>query len=483
MADPAQTVLKPDLCVIGAGSAGLSVAAAAAMFGVPVVLVEKGEMGGDCLNVGCVPSKALIAAGARAEAFRTAGPFGIAPVEPQVNMARVRDHVRSVIGAIAPNDSVERFTALGVRVIRAEARFVSPGAVEAGDARIEARRFVIATGSRPAMPAIEGLDRVEVLTNETVFDLTRRPEHLIVIGAGAVGLELAQAHRRLGATVTVLDAGPALAGADPELARIVVTALEREGIDLREGVRILRAEPRRGGLRLIIDDGAGGEIGIEGSHLLVAAGRVPVTEGLGLDVAGIRVEPDGIGIGNDLRTDNRRVYAIGDCASARVAGPRLTHVANAHAGIVLRSALFRLPAKLDLAALPRALYTEPGLATVGLTEDEARARHGRVRVARWPFSENDRAQAERMTAGHVKIVMDRRGRILGAHIVGAHAGELITPWTMAVAQRLKLSAMTGYVVPYPTLSEAGKRAAIADLQPLAASLWTRRLIGFLRRFG
>ncbi len=483
MADPAPPVLKPDLCVIGAGSAGLSVAAAAAMFGVPVVLVEKGEMGGDCLNVGCVPSKALIAAGARAEAFRTAGPFGIAPAEPQVNMARVRDHVRSVVAAIAPNDSVERFTALGVRVIRAPARFVSPRAVEAGGVRIEARRFVLATGSRPAMPAIQGLDRIECLTNETIFEVSRKIEHLVVIGAGAVGLELAQAHRRLGAAVTVIDAGPALPHEDPELARIVVAALAREGVDLREGARIVRVEPRRGGVRVVLDDGEGGETVVDGSHCLVATGRVPVTEDLGLEAAGIRAGQDGIAVDRGLRTANRRVYAIGDCASAAVAGPRLTHVANAHAGLVIRSALFRLPARVDAAAIPRALYTEPELAAVGLTEGEARERHGRVRIARWPFSENDRAQAGRETVGHVKIVMDRKGRILGAHIVGARAGELIAPWTMAIDQGLKLSAMASYVVAYPTLSEAGKRAAIADMQPLTANPWIRRLIGLLRRLG
>lgn len=476
-------LLCPDLCVIGAGSGGLSVAAAAAMFGVPVVLIEKGRMGGDCLNVGCVPSKALLAAAGRAHDIRDAADFGLGTPELRVNYARVRDHVRGVMAAIAPNDSVERFTALGVRVVQAEARFADARTVVAGDLTIKARRFVVATGSRPAVPEIPGIESVACLTNETVFDLTRRPERLLVIGAGPVGLELAQAHRRLGAEVVVVDAERALAREDPEIVSHVTGALRREGVTIRERARILRIEPAGAGVRLVLARADGGEESLDGSHLLVAAGRRAAPDGLELDQAGIKVDRRGIVVDAGLRTTNRRVYAIGDCIGGPFAGHRLTHVASQHAGLVIRSALFRLPVRLDNRLVPRVVYTAPELASVGLSEEEARARHRSIRIARFPFAENDRAQAERRTAGEVKVVATRGGRILGCSIVGAGAGELIVPWVLALSQGLSLKHVAGMIMPYPTLSEVSRRAAIAFYMPRAPSPWVRAVIGFLRRLG
>ncbi len=475
--------LRPDICVIGAGSGGLSVAAAAAMFGVTVVLVEKGAMGGDCLNVGCVPSKALIAAGAMAATMRQAPRFGVGGSEPTVNMARVRDHVRDVIDRISPNDSVERFRALGVTVLQGEARFTSPQTVLVGDQVIQARRFVLATGSRPAIPPIPGLETVPYLTNESVFDLSRKVEHLIVLGGGPVGVELAQAHRRLGARVTVIDEGPLLSREDPELVRHVVEALQREGVSIRSMSRIEGVAPRGDGLALTLVGSGERREEIVASHLLIATGRNPVVDGLGLEAAGIAVDADGIRVDRRLRTTNSRVYAIGDCASTRIAGPRLTHMANHHAGIVLRAILFRARGRIDPDKVPRVTFTEPEIAAVGLTEAIARERHGRIGIARWPFAENDRAQADRATAGEIKVVTDRRGRILGCHIVGVGAGELITPWTMAVGRRLRLRDMANVVMPYPTRSEVARRVAIASLQPLTQNPWLRRLIRFLRLFG
>ena len=477
-------VLTPDICVIGAGSGGLSVAAAAAAFGVPVVLIEKDRMGGDCLNTGCVPSKALLAAAKRAEAIRNAAAFGIKTQRSAIDFRQVHGHVHSVIDAIAPNDSKARFTGLGVRVIEGAARFRDARTVVVDDDEFEikARRFVVATGSTAALPPIPGLAETPHLTNETVFDLRVLPKQLIIIGAGPIGLEMAQAFRRLGAEVTVLEAAQPLAKDDPECAQLVLDQLEREGVVLRAGVRIASVAKVR--VRIIVTlAGANGDDAqtetIEGTHLLVAAGRRPVTDGLDLDKAGIAVERRGIVVDKRLRTTNKRVYAIGDVAG----GLHFTHVANAHAGIVIRNALFRLPAKMQTDAVPWVTYTEPELAQVGLTEAEARQRHRNVRILRWPYHENDRAQAERETRGHIKVVTSKRGRILGATIVGAGAGELISTWTLAIAQGLKIRAMTEIIMPYPTLAEVGKRAAISYYTPSLTSPFVRRIIAFLRRFG
>lgn len=470
-------VLKPDICVIGAGSGGLSVAAAAAAFGVPAVLVEKHRMGGDCLNAGCIPSKALIAAARRAHLARTGGAFGVEALVT-VDFAKVHAHVHGVIAAIAPNDSVERFTGLGVRVIKGEARFRDRETVVVGDATIRARRFVIATGSKPAVPPIPGLDRLPYLTNETVFDLTECPRHLLVIGAGPIGLELAQAFRRLGAQVTVLEAAVPLAKDDPECTAVVLDRLACEQVDIRAGVTVARMDTARAGIRAVLKT-ATGEEAIDASHVLVAAGRRPVVEDLGLEAAGIRLGRIGIVVDKGLRTTNRRVYAIGDVAG----GPQFTHAANYHAGLVIRNALFRLPVSADDGLIPHVTFTDPELAHAGLTEAQARARHGAVRVARWPYRENDRAQAERETHGHIKVVMNARGRILGATIVGAEAGELISTWALAVARRMNIRAMTGVVVSYPTRAEIGKRAAIDLFARRLTSPLVQRIIGWLRRFG
>lgn len=470
-------MLKPDICVIGAGSGGLSVAAAAAAFGVPVVLIEKHRMGGDCLNTGCVPSKALIAAARRAHLVRTSGAFGI-EATVTVDFTKVRAHVHEVIAAIAPNDSVERFRGLGVRVIKGEARFVGPKTVRVGDTTIQARRFVIATGSRPALPSIPGLERLPYLTNETVFNLEQCPRHLLVIGAGPIGLELGQAFRRLGAQVTVLEAAAPLAKDDPECASVVLDQLAREGIDIRTGVTVARMDTGPAGVRAVLQMGAGEEA-IDASHVLVAAGRHAVVEGLGLDAAGISCGRNGIVVDKGLRTTNRHVYAVGDIAG----GPQFTHAANYHAGLVIRNALFRLPVSADDSLIPRVTFTDPELAHAGLTEAQARARHGAVRVARWPYRENDRAQVERETHGHIKVVMSARGRILGATIVGTDAGELISTWALAVERRMNIRAMTGVVVPYPTRAEIGKRAAIDVFARRLTSPLVRRIIGWLRRFG
>ena len=475
---PASSELRVDLCVIGGGSGGLSVAAAAAQLGVSVALVEKHKMGGDCLNYGCVPSKALIAAARRAQLMRSSAPFGIAPVRPSIDHGAVHNHVHEVIAAIAPNDSVERFAGLGATVIQSTGHFVSRDTVRAGDHRIKARRFVIATGSSPAIPPIPGLDRVPYFTNETIFDNREKLDHLIIIGGGPMGLELGQAFLRLGSRVTVLEAQRALGKDDPELTEVVLKHLRAEGLDIREGATVERVA---GGTRLIdvhVTE-AGGNAVVQGSHLLLATGRAPNVASLNLEAAAIKYDARGIRVNGALQTSNRRVFAIGDVTGT----PPFTHVANYHAGIVIRRAVFRLGATVDNAIVPWATFTDPELAHVGLAEAMARKQHGRVRVYRWPYHENDRAQAERATEGFVKVVTDGKGRIRGASIVGRQAGELIQMWSLAISQGLDIRAMTQWISPYPTLSEINKRAAFGYYATAAAKPLVRRVIGWLTRLG
>ena len=464
-----------DMCVIGAGAAGLTTAAIAARLGARTVLIERDRMGGECLNTGCVPSKALLAAAKAAHAARTSRRFGVNGAEPGIDFAAIHRHVQGVIDMIAPHDSVERFAGLGVDVIRAEARFVGPREVAAGNRTIRAHRLVIATGSEPAVPAIPGIDKIPYFTNETIFDNDRLPEHLVIIGAGAIGIELAQAHRRLGAAVTVVEAARALPRDDPELAGRLLRGLAEEGVEIRQQAAIASAEPTGTGIALNIEEnGENGERSrIEGSHLLVAAGRKPRVESLDLDRAGIEYDRRGITVDRRLRTTARGVYAIGDVVDA----PHFTHVAGYHAGIVIRNALFRLPATVDYAALPWVTYTDPELTQVGSTEAEARRRYGEeVQVLRLPLAENDRAQTERDAGGMVKIVARRNGRVLGASILAPHAGELAHVWVLAIEQRLKLRHIAGMLAPYPTWGEANKMAAAEFYKPRLLSPWTRRAV-------
>ncbi|MBN8893193.1 MAG: FAD-dependent oxidoreductase, partial [Rhodospirillales bacterium] len=387
-----------DLAVIGAGAAGLSVAAVAAQLGLRVALIERGRMGGDCLNTGCVPSKALLAAAHAAQDARAAGRFGLRLAPPEVDWAAVQAHVQGVVAAIAPMDSAARFTALGATVLAGHARFVARDSLEVegpdGRRRLSARRIVIAAGGRAAIPDLPGLAGVPHVTHEAVFALPARPAHLLILGGGPIGLEMAQAHAGLGCRVTVVEAGRIAGREDPELVVGLAEVLRGQGVTLLEQARVVRAEP---GPALVLADGTR----LDGDALLVAAGRMPNLAGLALEAGGVRATAAGIATDAGLRSlTNRRVFAVGDIADPAGIGPRaFTHVGSYHAGIVIRRALFRLPARIDYAALPRVTYTAPELAQVGLTEAEARAAGHDVRILRWPLAENDRAQAERRTEG------------------------------------------------------------------------------------
>jgi len=470
--------LNVDLCVIGGGTGGLVTASVAAQLGVATVLFERHRMGGDCLNYGCVPSKALLAAAKAAKRVREASRFGIEAVAA-IDFAAVMRHVHGAIAAIAPHDSAERFERLGVRVVLAEARFTGPREVAGGGVTVRARRFVIATGSSPAVPPIVGLDQVPFLTNETIFANTVRPRHLIVVGGGPIGVEMAQAHRLLGSQVTMLEAAHILPKDDPELVAALRGFLAADGVAIREAVTIDRIEQAADGIAVFFTAG-GAEQRVVGSHLLIAAGRRPNVEDLDLDRAGVAHGPAGITVDRHLRTTNRCVYAVGDIAG----GPQFTHVAEQHAGIVIRNALFRLPAKTDYRGLPWVTYTDPELAQVGMTKAAARRQHGDgIRVLRFPFEEIDRARTDGETRGMIKAVARPNGKILGAAILGADAGELIQPWGLAIGRGLKLSAMAGMIVPYPTLGEINRRAAGSLYAPKLFGPWPRRLVRLLALLG
>jgi pyruvate/2-oxoglutarate dehydrogenase complex dihydrolipoamide dehydrogenase (E3) component len=455
--------IKTDICVIGAGSGGLSVAAGAVQMGAKVVLLEGHKMGGDCLNFGCVPSKALLAKGKESHASGTPVDYGAA-----------KDHVHQVIATIEPHDSQERFEGLGVQVIRAFGQFISKTEVQAGDTIIEARRFVIATGSRPFVPPIPGLDQVRYYTNEDIFDLRERPEHLLIIGGGPIGLEMAQAHIRLGSKVTVIEGAKAMGKDDPELAAIVLAKLREEGVEIAEEALASEVIATDEGLTIKTQDGRS----FTGSHILAAVGRQANVETLGLDKAGVRYDR-AVKVDDTLRTSNRKIYAIGDVAG----GPQFTHVAGYHAGVIIRSMLFGLPAKQRTDHIPWATYTDPELAQVGLTEAEARTKYGaQLTVVRAEFGGNDRAIAEGKTVGLVKVMVVK-GRPVGASIVGPQAGELIQIWSLAISSKLKMSAISGMIAPYPTLGEVNKRAAGAYFTPkLFDNPTVKRVVGFVQRW-
>ncbi|MEO9863785.1 MAG: FAD-dependent oxidoreductase [Yoonia sp.] len=467
--------IKTDICIIGGGSGGLSVAAGAVQMGAKVVLLEGHKMGGDCLNYGCVPSKALIASAKQAYAMSHGAALGIADEQARVDYAAAKDHVADVIATIAPVDSVERFEGLGVQVIQEFGAFISENEVQAGDTVIEARRFVVATGSGPFVPPIDGISDVTYYTNENIFDLREKPKHLIIIGGGPIGMEMAQAHRRLGCDVTVIEGAKAFGNDDPEMAEIVLNKMRDEGIQIIEGAQAEKISGTDDSVTVHTPKGD-----FTGSHLLMAVGRKVNIDKLDLDKGNIAHDRRGLKVGDDLRSEtNKKVYAAGDVAG----GLQFTHVAGYHAGVLIRSLLFGLPSKQKTSHIPWATYTDPELSQVGLTEAQAREKHGdKLEVVRFEYHHNDRAIAERKTTGLIKVMVVK-GRPVGASIAGHLAGELISMWAMAIANNMKMSAIANTVLPYPTISEVNKRAAGAYFSPrLFDSAMVKRVVGFVQRW-
>jgi pyruvate/2-oxoglutarate dehydrogenase complex dihydrolipoamide dehydrogenase (E3) component len=471
-------LLTPDLCVVGAGPGGIAAASAAAALGASVVLVERERIGGQSLIAGAVASKALLAAAKRVHDIKNAWNFGVKAGELAVNHRAIAEYVQQAAHAAATSYSEERLSGLGIDVVKANARFKDAGTVEAGDHDIQAKRFIVAAGSAPLIPPIPGLDRVPYFNAESVFSHPHRIPHLIVIGGDSRAIELAQAYRRLGSDVTILAGGPALPKDDPELRAILMKHLREEGVRLLENARVERLEPFGNNIQAVFAT-LGKSFAVEGSHLLLSMGRAPAVSGLGLEAAGIPYSERGIAVSGSLRTANKKVYAIGDVTGEW----ELQHAAEHHAAVAVKNALLRLPVRAERAAMPWATYSDPELAHVGLTEEIARERHGRLTILRWPYSENARAQAGRETAGFVKVIASRRGRILGAGIVGAEAGEIIQMWSLAMQKGLTLRNMSGIISPVPTLAGINKSVAESYFLTMAQSPLLRRLLGALAKFG
>lgn len=450
---------KYDFCVIGAGSGGLSFAAGAAQMGASVALLEHQKMGGDCLNYGCVPSKALLSASKI----------------PGITPEQVHNYIHDTIAAIAPHDSVERFTGLGVKVISERGQFVSSNTVATDTLIIEAKRVIIATGSRSTMPPIPGLDTVHSYTNETIFTLKEFPKHLLIIGGGPIGMEIANAYLRLNCKVTILEAGLGLAKDDPELSLLLKQHLIQQGLTLKEQVVIEAIHEDNNGITCSYKDHNQSHT-ITASHLLVATGRRPNIEDLNLESANIKATPKGIIVDASLRTSNPRVYAIGDCIAD---GYKFTHAAGYHAGLVIRHSIFGLRTAVNLTTIPWVTYTSPELAHVGAQESDLKAQGTNYQVLRLPLSQNDRAQAERHTDGLIKVLASPKGHILGVSILAPHAGEMIYPWVMAMQNKLKLSAIATSIAPYPTYADASKRIAGQFYGAKLFSPWMQMVVKFL----
>ena len=449
-----------NLVAVGGGTAGLVSAAGAAGLGARVALIERHLLGGDCLNVGCVPSKALIGAARAAASARRAGELGVHVGAVEVDFPTVMARMRRLRAGLAPNDGVERFTRLGVDVYIGNGTFTSPSTIEVDGRTLEFSRAVITTGARAAAPPIPGLEETGYLTNETVFWLTDLPRRLIVIGAGPIGCEMAQAFRSFGAEVTVVhDAPHALPREDAEAAAVIERHMARDGVRLVNGARVLGAE-RRGGDVVVRYEVAGTTSEVVGDRILVGVGRAPNLDGLGLEAAGVRHEPGGIVVDDHLRTTNPRIYAAGDVASRF----QFTHTADALARIAVQNALFGTFGRKKASALtvPWCTYTTPEVAHVGLSEHDATAHGIEVTTLTVPLREVDRAVLDGEDDGFLRVHLKKGSdRIVGATLVATHAGDMISELTLAMTAGIGLGAIAGTIHPYPTQAEVMKKAADA----------------------
>ena len=465
-----------DVIVIGGGAAGLTAAGGCALFGLDVALIEARKMGGECLNDGCVPSKALIAAAKRAAEANQAERYGITLQPPKVEWAGVHKHIHDAIAAIAPHDSEERFEEMGCEVIRDWARVTGPQTVEVGGRTLRAPRIVVATGSKPAVPPIDGIADTPYLTNETLFDLDRLPEHLVIVGGGVIGMEMAQGFRRLGSAVTVVEPGELMGRDDPDSVAVVREAMKNEGVRFIKALA-KRAEGRDGAIRLHTDDDI-----IDGSHLLIATGRESRCKGFGLEEIGVRMDRGGIVVDERRRTSVKGIYAIGDCRN----GPRLTHVSGYEGSNVALEITLGVPTKVDWSALPWCTYTDPEVAQIGMTEAEAREKFGdKVTVVKETFHDNERSLAEAKAEGHLKLVLKGK-KVVGASIVGKNAGELLLPFSQSISGKSSTFALGSAIIAYPTRSEISKAAAFSAWEPTVfgpiPKKWAGFLAGMRRRF-
>ena len=467
-------VLTPDLCIIGAGGSGLAVAKAARRLGASVVIVERGATGGMSLKAGALALRALTAAADKAAAARGGGPFGVFGEPAKVSFRKVHDHIAEIVGSGASEVAPARLAADGIELVKGVGAFTDPRTLRAGDTDIKARRFVIATGARPVQPDIPGLLSVPYFTTETIFDNTRKLTHLVIIGAGPMGLELALAHRRLSCDVTVVEPGRALPQADPELAEIALRRLRDEGVTLLEESAIVAIQARSQGIGVVIRNRE--EPGtLDASHILVASARAAALGDLNLDAARIRRSKSDAGalsLSASLRTTNPRVWAVGE-AAGHAPSP---HLGEIEADIVVRAALLGLQSRYEPAAIPRLTLTDPPIAEIGLTEPMAR---GRFRtgfsVLRASYAENDMARAGREGMGVVKLIVARGGHILGTGIVGAGAAELAALFALAIEQKIPASRLAELAAPYPSYADLARQLGMNAASDAPRSALEQRL--------
>lgn len=466
-----------DLCVIGGGPAGLVTAAGAAALGAKVLLIEKYRLGGDCLYTGCVPSKTLIHSANVAHHIKVAEQFGLSAQLIAVDQANVMKRVADVIKMIEPNDSPERFRAMGIEIIFEPAQFIASDRLLVNGRGITARNFVLATGSRPYIPPIIGLDSIQYFTNENIFDIKENINHLIVVGSGPMGCEMAQSFARLGSKVTLISNTGLLPIEDSDMSGVLEQKFNKEGIKLHLNVTLTSVEKIATGVWVHIKDKVSKQTyKIEASHLMLATGRQANVESLGLDKANVKLEKGQLKLDGRLRTSNKHIFACGD-----VAGPYLfTHMAEHQAGVVLRNALFHLPVKAQTTNIPWCTFTEPELARVGLSELQAQQKGTAYRVYSFPFSDIDRGIAEGATDGMAKIITGPNGKLLGACIVGPHAGELIAEYVLAISQGMHVSALSSIIHIYPTLAQINRRVAEQQMKEALTprrQRWIKRLFG------
>jgi pyruvate/2-oxoglutarate dehydrogenase complex dihydrolipoamide dehydrogenase (E3) component len=466
---------KRDLAVIGGGAGGLVVASVASQLGLDVVLIEKEkQLGGDCLHFGCVPSKALIKVARVAHTIRNASAYGLGAEGPVVDMNAVNAQVQKAVSTIQINDSHERFESMGCEVLTGKAFFPGPDTIQVGERKIAAKRFVIATGSSAFVPDIKGLGDTDYITNETIFQLDKLPEHLIILGAGPVGVEMAQAFIRFGCRVTLVESGARiLTKIDADVAEALMQKLTEEGVQLLVNQAAVSVESNDAGIKSItMQDGSI----ITGDVLLVAVGRRPVVDGLGLEKARVKFSGRGVAVNARMKTSNRRIYACGDVTGLMP----FTHVAEQQAGIIIANLIFRIPKRISYRVVPSVVYTDPECAQVGVDESDVKDDSG-VEIVRFNMSELDRAIAEDKKIGFIKLIV-KKGRLIGAHIIGPHAGEVIHELALAIEGKMKLSKITSMVHAYPTYAQINRRAASQYFTGRLFSEKTRKLVRILNRW-
>lgn len=453
-----------DIGILGGGAAGLTVASGAAQLGAKTLLVEKEkELGGDCLHYGCVPSKTLIRTAHVYHMMKNAKNFGLPQIKPpKVDYKDVANRIRSVISTIQKHDSEERFCSLGAKVEFGEATFIDEHAIQLNGDTISAKNWVITTGSSPGIPPIEGLDKTPYITNKEIFYLDQLPKSMIIFGAGPIAVEMAQAFSRLGTETTVVQrSGQILSKEDKEMADEVMNVLSSEGVIFHLNASVVRITDMRNKKEVIIRKGDGKEIALKAETLLIAMGRKPNLDDLGLDKIGIPFNSKGIEVDNRLRTKLKHIYAAGDITGDY----QFTHAAGYEGGIVVSNAIFHFPRKVDYTFLPWCTYTDPELASIGMNEKRAKSAGIKYSVWTEEFKDNDRSLAEGEEVGKLKMILDENEKPLGVQILGPHAGELLSEWVAILNGKVKLSTLASAVHPYPTLGETNKRVAVSYFTP------------------